>query len=552
MIRRSVFLSALVAFIALTARTAMAQGNGPQPLPEPRPWAIALSWLVPIGLGMLACGAVPPRRTAAVIRVGWLALAVGAIGYWLCGFAFQFGALGLVIERSGFAGLTHGWAWRPPEASLVTGRWEAIGLSGYMLSGPAATLPVRLLFLAQLPWVVTAVAIPLWSLQGRAGGPVLLLGGVTCTLAYALIGNWVWGGGWLAALGTNLGLGNGFVDLGGAGAIHLAGAACALAGMLAFGVRPHARTRDGQLVLPGIDVDIDAAQTTPQMKVSEDGETFAPMPPLHLPLLATLGAWLAATGWGGWVTNSPCAVALGYNVDASELGIAATLAVAAGAFTALTFSWLTTGQGNALMTARGALGALIAASAGVLFMPLWAALAVGAIAGLLVPLAQYTMDYVLRLDDPTSAVATHGLPALWGLLAVGIWADGHAGQGWNGVGRGVIGYLAGAEGGDRLAQLRAQAIGAAAIALSCFFASWLLFAAIRQLRDAWQGEYTVRLPRRPFPSLPRRRRRWWPRVRFLPTLSARPRAERSANPGRTALRRVTSWIEERTRSLRGG
>ncbi len=545
---RPIIYMAMASLILLSlSPTALAQG-GDLASPEPAWWAVALSWLVPIGFGLLACGTVPPGRTAAVIRIGWLALAVGVIGYWLCGFAFQFGALGFSARRTVFADLSHGWAWLPPGAKWAAGRWGVIGLSGYMLRGPAATTASRLLFLAQLPWVVTAVALPLWSLQGRSSGPVLLLGGVMGVLYYALIGNWTWGGGWLAALGVNLGLGNGFVDLGGAGAVHLAGSACALAGMLAFGVRPWVRTYDGQLALPGVDVD--DIRLVPRTRVAEDGETFVPMPPLHLPLLGTLGAWLAAIGWLGWMTNAPAMIALGYRVDVAELMVASSLAVAAGAFIALSFSWLVTGQGNALMTARGALGATIAIGAGAPFVPAWAALVVGAVAGLLVPLAQYTVEYLLRLDDPTSVVATHGLPALWGLLAVGLLADGHAGHGWNQVDGGVIGYLAtGVETSDRFAQLRAQGIGVAAVALSCFLISWLLFATIQWLRNAWQGDYTIRLPRRPFP---RRRRlpfrwRWWPRVRLAWTAEA-PSSGKSAR--RPWWRRVSSWIGDRVRAFK--
>jgi hypothetical protein len=182
------------------------------------------------------------------------------------------------------------------------------------------------------------------------------------------------------------------------------------------------------------------------------------------------------------------------------------LAVAGAALVALLFSWLTTGQGNALMTARGILGAVVAASAGLPFVPLWAALAIGAGAGLLVPLVQYLIDHVLRLDDFTSAVAAHLVPGLWGLLAVGVFADGRVGQGWNQTGlgayldvdrQGVTGLIASTGyASDWPGQFQAQAIGAAALFLTAFFMLWLLFAAIQSLTRAWQGEYAIRLPRR--------------------------------------------------------
>jgi hypothetical protein len=151
------------------------------------------------------------------------------------------------------------------------------------------------------------------------------------------------------------------------------------------------------------------------------------------------------------------------------------------------------------MTARGVVAALVAVSAGLPFYPIWAAPAIGAVAGLLVPLAHFVIDRLLRLDDPTAIVATHGVPALWGLLAVGLFADGHAGQGWNQAagGQGVAGLWV-VEGvlSDWPGQFIAQGVGAAAVLLCGFFLYWLLYSAVQGLSRAWQGEYTLRLPKK--------------------------------------------------------
>jgi Amt family ammonium transporter len=465
------------------------------------PWPAALAWLVPVGLGLVACGAVPPTQASAVIRVGWLALGTAVIGYWLCGFAFQFGALGFTPGvDTDLSGLVRQWGWAPMNGGWGT-RWGMLGLTGYMLRGPASTPVALRLFLAQLPWITTAVAIPLWSLQGRTRPIVLWLSGLLAAFVYALLGNWAWGGGWLANLGLNLGLGHGFVDLAGAGAVHLAGATAAFAGMLAFGVRAVARPGAAQLALPTLD------QGAPRAaKWTAEDEPYVPMPPFYLPTLATLGAWLALIGWIGWVLSAPTAIAAGLDISQVELAISLALAAGGGAAASLLYCWLTTGQGNALMAARGVLGALVAASAGAAFLPTWGALAVGAGAGLLVPLVQYTVEHVLRLDDATSVVATHGIPALWGLLAVGVLADGHAGQGWNLIGtpsylnvpgQGITGYLAGAGFlSDWPGQFQAQLAGTTAMCVAAFFLPWLLFAAVQGLTKAWQGEYTIRLPAR--------------------------------------------------------
>ena len=119
---------------------------------------------------------------------------------------------------------------------------------------------------------------------------------------------------------------------------------------------------------------------------------------------------------------------------------------------------------------------------------LWAALAIGASIGLLVPLVQYAIEHLVRLDDSTSAIATFAIPAVCGLLAVGLVADGHAGRDWNLAGAngvsGVAGYwvVPGAA-SDWPGQFQAQAVGALAIVLISFFLSWILFATIQGLTD---------------------------------------------------------------------
>jgi Amt family ammonium transporter len=108
------------------------------------------------------------------------------------------------------------------------------------------------------------------------------------------------------------------------------------------------------------------------------------------------------------------------------------------------------------------------------FIPPWAALALGATAGLLVPLITFLVQYVLRIEDPTSAIPVGLLGGMLGVLAVGIFGDGLAGQGWNGTGaqtylgvagQGVTGFFpAPGLAPDWPGQINAQLVGLAAIA----------------------------------------------------------------------------------------
>ncbi len=120
-----------------------------------------------------------------------------------------------------------------------------------------------------------------------------------------------------------------------------------------------------------------------------------------------------------------------------------------------------------------------------------AAFLIGFFAGATVPFVTYLVDGLLRLDDATGAISISALPAMVGLLAVGIFADGAVGRGWSmtgveaymGVtGQGVSGLLA--ERGFQMdfpGQLQAQVIGILSLALWGFSTGMLICAPLGML-----------------------------------------------------------------------
>ena len=82
---------------------------------------------------------------------------------------------------------------------------------------------------------------------------------------------------------------------------------------------------------------------------------------------------------------------------------------------------------------------------------------IGAIAGLIVPMAVYFFDQILKVDDPVGAISVHGVNGLWGILSLGLLADGTYGDGWNGVNGAVRGLFYG-----DASQFAAQLIGGVA------------------------------------------------------------------------------------------
>jgi Amt family ammonium transporter len=136
--------------------------------------------------------------------------------------------------------------------------------------------------------------------------------------------------------------------------------------------------------------------------------------------LATLGAFLLWFGWFGFNAGSTLAAS---ELRISVIATTTTMAAAAGAFIAMLFTWMKNKKPDVGMAINGSLAGLVAITAGCAWVPAWAAVVIGAVAGILVVLGVYFFDRI-GIDDPVGAVSVHGINGIWGLLAVGIFADG--------------------------------------------------------------------------------------------------------------------------------
>jgi len=448
--------------------------------------AVAFTLLLPIGVILLTAAAFPEEKAVAAATGGLVAWGLAILAYFAVGFAFQFGGIAVFYDDPDLAGLY--WEYSLLDTTWGTG-WGMIGLKGFFMLGAASTPGALTLFLSQLPLLGAATLIPYFVLQGRARRWLALLASLLMgSLIYPILGNWTWGGGWLANLGSNLAMGHGLIDAGGGGQVILAGASAALAALLVFRGKPGGHAPDTTQV-----TDARGEDVPEEMPGLEKAETV-PMPPVHLPLLGLLGAALVVMGWIGTGFMSHLATA----VDTMPAVVVVNLVLGAlgGALSAGLYSWFTTSHLNALMSARGLVAGLIVAVAGAPFVPAWSALAAGLVVGLLLPPLIYLLDRVLHLNDTASAVATFGLPALLGLLLPALVADGRYGVGWNGVGvegylgvdgQGVSGLLA-ATGfaADWPGQFYGQLVGGAAIFAWSFGLSWLLMQILAGIIHAWE------------------------------------------------------------------
>ena len=418
--------------------------------------SMALALLFPIGLAVVAWSALPPDRSNRAAGLATLALALALIGSLALGFGFHFGGAAFVSETEELRNLSRFF-------SLVRGEgsagWGFVGLEGFFLGGDAATSAALQLFISQLPLIMATVLIAILGMPRRTPLVAIVLTGLFISaITFPLAGHWVSGGGWLAQLGGTLSLGHGVVDFAGTGLIFIVGGATVLAAAFVFG-----------------------REEPPASETVADKKDFRPsaMPETQFPTLAGLGALLAAVGWIGLGLANPLYAEVSDVLDWPQIALNGLAGLAGGTLTAQLYSWFTSGRFDPLMGPRGALAGLVAVGAGAPFYPTWAALFIGAIAGLLLPLAVHIIDRFLRLDDITAAIASYLLPGIWGLLAVGIFANGRWGQGWNRTaglpGQGVSGLLV-APGlqADR-GQIAAQIWGVIALFALAFLLPWGIF-----------------------------------------------------------------------------
>ena len=248
---------------------------------------------------------------------------------------------------------------------------------------------------------------------------------ITGAFIFPIFGCWMWGGGWLAGLGKYAHLGNGAVDYAGSSVVHLLGGTLAVAGVLRMG---------------------------PRIGKYDEERNPRPIFGHHVPMVL-LGTLLLAFAWFGFNTARSFAAQDG---RAAIIAVNTALASAAGALAAGLYMWNVYGKPDPSLMCNGMLGALVASCASCAYVEPWAAFLIGAIAGVLAPFCVLFLER-RGIDDPVGAISVHGLNGLWGMLALGLFANGTFGHGTHGVESPVTGLFYGG-GKQFLAQLIASGV----------------------------------------------------------------------------------------------
>jgi len=402
-------------------------------------WTLICGFLVMFmqaGFAMAETGFTQAKNAGHTMAMNFMIYVIGMLGYWAIGFAIQMGGSGGAASLGGGTTLDSEFV-----IHLFGKDFGLFGTKGFFLSGMSYDAVIFTIFLFQMVFMDTTATIPTGSMAERwTFKSFVVYGFFISAIVYPLYANWVWGGGWLSQIGKNFGLGHGHVDFAGSSVVHLTGGVAALAGAIVLGPRIG--------------------------KFKADGTPNA-IPGHHIPM-AIVGCFILAFGWFGFNAGSSLA---GGDL---RIGVVATntmLAGAAAAFSSMLYMWFRFGKPDISMIANGLLAGLVAITAPCAFVNSVSAVIIGAVAGILVCLSVFFVERTMKVDDPVGAISVHGVNGAWGVLALGLFADGTYGDGLNGVAGTVKGLFYGGGG----SQLAAQMVGALTNIIFVFTIMYVFF-----------------------------------------------------------------------------
>ena len=401
-------------------------------------WVLLTGFLVMFmqaGFAMVEGGLTRAKNSAHTMAMNFLIYPLGMLGFYVCGFAFMFGGFGPIATLGGYDGLNSEFT-----LTLFGHTFGLLGTKGFFLKS-TYDVAVFALFLFQMVFMDTTATIPTGAMAERWKYSAFVIYGLFVgTIIYPIYGNWVWGGGWLATLGKNFGLGHGHVDFAGSSVVHMTGGVLALVGAKMIGPRIGKYNADG----------------SPN-----------PIPGHNIPM-AIVGTFILAFGWFGFNPGSSLA---GGDLRIAVVAVNTMIASATGAMAATLWMWFVRGnKPDPSMMCNGMLAGLVAITAPCAFVSVGSAALIGLISGALVIEVAFFVERKLKIDDPVGAIAVHGANGLWGCLALGLFADGTYGDGWNGVSGTVKGLLYGDP-----SQFAAQLIGVSANILYVALIGFIMF-----------------------------------------------------------------------------
>lgn len=425
---------------------------------------VALIFFMQTGFAMVETGFCRAKNAAHVAMTNFVIFATGGLAFWAVGFALAFGGFGALGTFGGNAGLNG-------MLEIAKG-WGVLGTKGFFLGNGTYDVAIIGFFLFQLVFMDTAGTIVTGAMAERwKFSAFVIFGFFIAAFTYPIYANWIWGGGWLAHLGANLGLGHGALDFAGSSAVHAVGGFAALAGAIVIGPRIG--------------------------KFNKDGSPNA-IPGHHIPM-AIFGTIILVFGWLGF--NGMSTLSVG-DMRFTIIIANTILAACAGAISGMLTIWKLTGKPDPSMTVNGMLAGLVSITAPCAFVSPLGAVIIGALGGILVIFSVLFIERVLKVDDPVGASSVHGVCGLFGMIALGLFADGTYGDGFNGISGPVRGLFY----GGGFGQLGAQLIAVVVVAAWAFGTMYVFFKVqdkLMGIRSAEEDEiYGLDIPEMGAPAYP--------------------------------------------------
>ncbi|HEY8389548.1 MAG TPA: ammonium transporter [Clostridia bacterium] len=326
--------------------------------------ATALVFSMQAGFAMVETGFTRAKNAGNIIMKNLMDFALGAIVFWIIGF-----------------GLMHG-------SSLLGG---VIGKPDFFILGEygPGNIPTSVFVIFQTVFAATAATIVSGAMAERTKFIAYCIYSIVITaIIYPISGHWIWGGGWLAKLG--------FHDFAGSTAVHLVGGVAAFIGAAMLGPR-----------------------------IGKYGKDKKPKAILgHSITLGALGVFILWFGWFGFNPGSQLAASSDGDLLAiGKVFFNTNIAACAGATVAMIITWIQFKKPDISMTLNGALGGLVAITAGCDAVSPLGALIIGIVGGVVVVFAVQFLDKVLKIDDPVGAVAVHGVCGAVGTILVGLFSE---------------------------------------------------------------------------------------------------------------------------------
>eukprot|EP00560_Eucampia_antarctica_P007595 CAMPEP_0197827126 /NCGR_PEP_ID=MMETSP1437-20131217/3985_1 /TAXON_ID=49252 ORGANISM="Eucampia antarctica, Strain CCMP1452" /NCGR_SAMPLE_ID=MMETSP1437 /ASSEMBLY_ACC=CAM_ASM_001096 /LENGTH=501 /DNA_ID=CAMNT_0043427863 /DNA_START=119 /DNA_END=1624 /DNA_ORIENTATION=- len=347
-------------------------------------FAGTLVFFMQVGFAMLCAGSVRQKNVKNIMLKNLLDACGGAIGFFVCGYAFAQGGGGNKFIGS-------------------EGRWfflQDVSLGADYIS-----------WFFQFAFAATAATIVAGTVAERCKMEAYLCYSfMLSAFVYPVVNHSIWNGdGFLSCAADPRPIFDiGMIDFAGSGVVHMTGGCTALIAAIILGPRQgRFHDSDGN-VLP-------------------EPATFA----AHSVSLQVLGTFILWVGWYGFNPGSTLGIIDGTGAYADQAGLCAittTLAASMGCVSALftdtILGIVKTGEAEYDLTfaMNGALSGLVAITAGCSVVTPWAACVIGLIGGW-VYVGASKLLITLKIDDAVDAIPVHFFNGMWGCLAVGLFAE---------------------------------------------------------------------------------------------------------------------------------